>query len=399
MLDSKKILCHPFLPTFDTVASLQAWKRTPNRSSDRGTSAKGYDAKRRSSNATQRLGVGQEAKIKGQKDCLLVEGKRPGSEDRNPARTLESNDKVTEETALLAEMEKCQLEANPSGASPDLTCKSHILSNIMHKPVEASNQRDSWGLPQVSTEESPQGIDQSYSWQTPMPMGQVKGDPLVFDINTNSIKKLTKRLVSNLKRPQDESPVTFPSNSRSFKEILESVINDLPKVTLLEREDKPPHCILEEETSTKNIDETLDTFDSSEIQYKIDEPVSVRKNPLFGQEKQDVVRDLIAMHKPSHPQANTLGGNSNCGTTNTPNYNTCSNELPQHNQGTGNIGSQTCPIGQGFNNHHNMNVGSNWTNNNTWGSNNLNLIQNATMFPNGDNQSNFYGNSCPNHSS
>eukprot|EP01018_Ginkgo_biloba_P025267 Gb_17649 [translate_table: standard] len=134
------------------------------------------------------------------KDVSLRNARSQGGKDRNLARTSESNDKVIEEIALLAETEKCQTEARQSGASPDLICGSHILSNITHELVEASNQRDSHGIP--------------------------KETPWVFDINTNSINKLTKRILRlDPKRPPDESPVTLPTN-RSFEEILESVIND-----------------------------------------------------------------------------------------------------------------------------------------------------------------------------
>eukprot|EP01018_Ginkgo_biloba_P029983 Gb_06304 [translate_table: standard] len=130
------------------------------------------------------------------KDASLRNAKSQGGEDRNPTRTLESSDKVTKEIALLAETKKCQQEAMPSGASPDLTCTSQILPNITHEPIEASTQRDSHGIPQISTKESPQGTDQSHIWQTPAPTGRAKGGPLVFDINTNSIKKMMKRIES-----------------------------------------------------------------------------------------------------------------------------------------------------------------------------------------------------------
>eukprot|EP01018_Ginkgo_biloba_P032227 Gb_26725 [translate_table: standard] len=63
----------------------------------------------------------------------------------------------------------------------------------------------------------------------------------------------------------------------------------------------------------------------------------------------------------------------------------------------GYTGFQTYQTGQGFNNHQNVNVGSNWSNNNTWGNNNVNLGLNATMSPNGGNQNNFYGNFGSNH--
>eukprot|EP01018_Ginkgo_biloba_P021439 Gb_01196 [translate_table: standard] len=347
--------------------------------------------------------------------------------DKNPAHTPESSDKVIEDTTLLVEAEKYQSEARPSGASPNLTCRSNILSNITYEPVGAT--RDSQRIPQGSTEESPQGTNHSYTCQTPVPTGRAKGDSLVFDISTNSIKKLTKRLLgSDPKRPQDESPTTFPTNSRSFEEILESVINNLPKVTLVEREGEPPRYIAEEETSIENIEETLDTFDSSEFQHKTNEPVSVRKNPLFkrkgkmalnGHPKSFRPPQLMGnmnqtgnnqelRHnnqgpqnnvQPNQCQANTQGGNTNGGTIGTTNYNAGSSGLSHQNQGIGSTRFQTCPTGQGLSNHQNMNVGSNCPNDNTWGSHNPNLGQNITMFSNGGNQSNFYRNSGPNHSS
>eukprot|EP01018_Ginkgo_biloba_P017425 Gb_05199 [translate_table: standard] len=240
------------------------------------------------------------------KDASLRNVESQGSEHKNPTHIPKSSDKVTEETALLADTEKCQPEAMPSGASPDLMCKSHILSNITHEPVKASTQRDSHGIPQISTEESPQGTDQIHLWQTPVPMGRAKGDPLVFVISTNSIKKLTKRLLgSNPRRPPNKSPVTLTTNSRSFDKILESVVNNLPKITLLEREDEPPRYIAKEETSTKNTDEASETFDSSEIQRKTTKPISVRKNPLYRRKSKMASSGHPENFRPQQPMGNT----------------------------------------------------------------------------------------------
>eukprot|EP01018_Ginkgo_biloba_P031070 Gb_41191 [translate_table: standard] len=190
------------------------------------------------------------------------------ADDMNPARNPDSSDKVIEETVLLAEMENCQLEARPSRACPNLTCGSNAVSNITHEPVEAINPKDSSRIPQGSTEGSPQGTDQSYTWQTPAPTGRAKGDPLVFDISTNSIKNLSKRLLgSDPKRSQEESNVTAPTNSRSFEEILESVINEFLKINLIEGEEGPSRCIVEEETS---IDTTKESFESSDSSIKVE---------------------------------------------------------------------------------------------------------------------------------
>lgn len=49
------------------------------------------------------------------KDASLQNVRSQGGEDMNPSRTPESSDKVIEETALLVETEKCQLEATPWG--------------------------------------------------------------------------------------------------------------------------------------------------------------------------------------------------------------------------------------------------------------------------------------------
>eukprot|EP01018_Ginkgo_biloba_P018450 Gb_13794 [translate_table: standard] len=246
------------------------------------------------------------------RDASLQNVGSQGGKDRNPTRTPESNDKVTEETALLAKTEKCQLEAMPLGAFLDLMCRSHILSYITHEPVEASTQWDSHGIPQISTEESPQGTYQSHIWQSPAPTRLAKGDPLVFGIRTNFIKILTKRLLgSNPKRPPDESPVTFPTNNRSFEEILESVINDLPKITLLEREDEPPHCVAEEENATDNTDEASKTSDSNEIQCKANKPISIRKKPLYRQKSKIASSEHLETFRPQQPMGNTnqIGNN------------------------------------------------------------------------------------------
>eukprot|EP01018_Ginkgo_biloba_P039792 Gb_05222 [translate_table: standard] len=79
------------------------------------------------------------------------------SKDRNPAHKSESSDKVIEDTALLPEVENYQPKARPWRESPNLTCESKILSNITHELVKVANPRDSKGIPQASTEESPQG--------------------------------------------------------------------------------------------------------------------------------------------------------------------------------------------------------------------------------------------------
>eukprot|EP01018_Ginkgo_biloba_P037235 Gb_08280 [translate_table: standard] len=237
------------------------------------------------------------------KDASLRNAGSNGSEDRNPARNPESSDKVIEDTALLAKMENCQPEVRPLGASPNLTCRSNIVSNITHKPIESINPKDSSGIPQGSTEGSPQGTDQSYTWQTPTPARRAKGDPLVFDISINSIKKLMKRLLStNPKRPQEESNVTFPTNSRSFEETLESVINELPKLAFTEGEEGPPRCIAEEETSTKDTEESSDT--SSEFHYKMDEPVSMHKNPLLKRKSKMASNGHPENSRPSQPMGN-----------------------------------------------------------------------------------------------
>eukprot|EP01018_Ginkgo_biloba_P004641 Gb_20581 [translate_table: standard] len=194
-------------------------------------------------------------------------------EPTNPTRTPESNDKVTEETTLLAETKKCQPEAMPSGASPGLTCRSHTISNITHKPIE-----------------------------TPTPRTRAKGDPLVFDISTNPIKKLTKRLLgSNPKRPPDGSLVTFPTNIRSFKEILESIINNLLKITLLEREDEPPCYVTEEETSTDNTDEASETSDSSEIRHKTTKPTGHNQKELVHKQKANNANPFASCGPTTHP--------------------------------------------------------------------------------------------------
>eukprot|EP01018_Ginkgo_biloba_P011604 Gb_32813 [translate_table: standard] len=186
-----------------------------------------------------------------------------GSEDRNPAHNLESSDKVIEDTALLVETKNFQSKARPSGASPNLMCKIHSLSNITHELDEAT--RDSQGIPQASTEESPQGTDP--------------------------------------KRPQEDSNVTTPTN-RSFEEIVESVIKDFPKIVLLEREDEPPSYIAEGETSTKNTEESSDTSDSSEFHHKMDEPVNVHKNPLFKRKSKMVSNGHPENSKPPQPIRN-----------------------------------------------------------------------------------------------
>eukprot|EP01018_Ginkgo_biloba_P034085 Gb_18043 [translate_table: standard] len=191
-------------------------------------------------------------------------------------------------------------------------CGSNPVSNIMHEPVEAINPRDSSEIPQGSTEGSPQGIDQSYTWQTLAPMGQAKGDPLVFDISTNSIKKLTKRqLGSYPKRPQEESNITAPTNSRSFEEILESVISEFLKINLTEGEEGPSCCIAEEEMCTNTTEESSESSDSSEFHHRTDEPVSVRKNPLFRQKSKMASSGHLKNSRPPQPNGNMSQAGNN----------------------------------------------------------------------------------------
>lgn len=105
---------------------------------------------------------GPDLKNEIRKDASLWNVGTHGSEDRNSARKLKSSDKVNADTTLLAETQNNQQEAMPSRASPNLPCKSNTVLNVTHEPVEDINQRDSQGIPQASTEESPQGTSQSY---------------------------------------------------------------------------------------------------------------------------------------------------------------------------------------------------------------------------------------------
>eukprot|EP01018_Ginkgo_biloba_P013003 Gb_10053 [translate_table: standard] len=213
------------------------------------------------------------------------------------------------ETLSLKERdEELSTKGNAIGASPNLTCGSHTLSNIMHEPIEDSTtQRDSSGIPQVSTEGSPQGTNQSNYWQTPELTGRACRDPLVFNISTNTIQKLTRRLIRSDPRkanPQNESSIIFPTNSKSFDEILESVIKDLPKIALLEREDQTPHYVTKEEMSTNNTEDALETSNSSEILRKAQEPISLRNNPLYRWRSKMTSKGHPENYKPQQPMGN-----------------------------------------------------------------------------------------------
>eukprot|EP01018_Ginkgo_biloba_P032148 Gb_37529 [translate_table: standard] len=312
------------------------------------------------------------------KDTSLRTVETHESEDKNSARRVESSDKVNGDTALLVEMENCQPEVRPSGASPNLTCESNPISNITYEPVEAINPRDSSRIPQGSTEGSPQGTDQSYTW--------------------------------------------------SFEEILESVISEFPKINLKEGEEGPSCCIAKEETSTNTIEESSESSDSSEFRHKTNEPVSVRTNPLFRRKSkmasnghpknsrppqpngnmsqagnnQEELRhkqrtnnmNPFANYNPSvnqqtvnsnqgfqnaqsnHPQNNIQGKNNSGGIPNMPNFNTGSSGTPQQSQGMGSNGFQACPNGQG-------------PTNATWGTHTPNWGSNNSMPPNGGNQNPF----------
>eukprot|EP01018_Ginkgo_biloba_P001163 Gb_39581 [translate_table: standard] len=172
----------------------------------------------------------------------------------------------------------------------------------MHEPIEDSTiQRDSSGIPQVSTEGSSQGTNQSNIWETPKPTRRANKDPLVFDINTNTIKKHKSRLIKSDSRkpsPRNDSPLTFPPDSKSYNEILESVIKDLLKINLLEREDQPLYCLIEEDIPMDNTDVASETLDSSEIIRKAKELVSLQKNPLYKQRSKMTSNGYPGNYKP-----------------------------------------------------------------------------------------------------
>eukprot|EP01018_Ginkgo_biloba_P007604 Gb_17035 [translate_table: standard] len=137
------------------------------------------------------------------------------------------------------------------------------------------------------------------------PWDELYGDPLVFDSNTNTIKNLTKILIGlDPRRPPNESPITLPTSGRSFDEILESIINNLPKIPLLEREDLPPHCVVEEETSIDNANEASETSNSSEIHHKTRELVSLRKNSLYRCKSKMASNGHPENFRPQQPMGN-----------------------------------------------------------------------------------------------
>eukprot|EP01018_Ginkgo_biloba_P024327 Gb_14389 [translate_table: standard] len=107
------------------------------------------------------------------------------------------------------------------------------------------------------------------------------------------------------KRPPNESPATLPTNSRTFDKILELIINDLPKITLLEREDEPPRCIAEEETSSDNTNEASKISNSSEIQCKTTELVRIQKNPLYRRKSKMASSRHPENCRPQQPMGNT----------------------------------------------------------------------------------------------
>eukprot|EP01018_Ginkgo_biloba_P015035 Gb_26369 [translate_table: standard] len=172
----------------------------------------------------------QELENEIRKDASLRTAETHESEDKNFARKLESSDKVNGDTALLVETENCQPEARPSGASPNLLCGSITASNVTHEPVEVINQRDSQGIPQTLTGESPQGTSQSLLGRLLYQQDELKETPWFF---IKPHPKIDERTTQFGSKETEESTVTFPTNSRnSKKKKLEFVINDLAKVTL-----------------------------------------------------------------------------------------------------------------------------------------------------------------------
>eukprot|EP01018_Ginkgo_biloba_P017972 Gb_10800 [translate_table: standard] len=233
-------------------------------------------------------------------------------------------------------------------------------------------------------------------------------------------------------RPQEESNANFPTNSRTFQENLESVINEFSKITLTEGEEGPPCYIAEEETSTNTTEESSETFDSSEFSQRTEEPVSMHRNPLFKRgskmapnRHQEISRPLQPMgtlnqdgnnqdelqHKQktnnTNPfvnfgpyahqqpmnnnqdfQANAqpnLSQNQNSNTSgstlNMTTFNIDSGGISYQNQGF-----ETCLAGQ-------------VPTNTAWGTHTPNLGPNTSMSPNGGNQNPFRGNPAPNFSS
>eukprot|EP01018_Ginkgo_biloba_P017970 Gb_10807 [translate_table: standard] len=93
---------------------------------------------------------------------------------------LSTRDKVNGDTALLAETENRQPKARPSGAYPNLPCRSITASNVTHEPVEVINQRDSQRIPQTPTGESPQGTSQSLLGRLLYQPDELKETPWFF---------------------------------------------------------------------------------------------------------------------------------------------------------------------------------------------------------------------------
>eukprot|EP01018_Ginkgo_biloba_P007021 Gb_02769 [translate_table: standard] len=198
-----------------------------------------------------------------------------GGEDMNSVHTLEPSAKAIEETSLLVEMENCQLETEPLVASPKRTCESHTLSNFMHEPKKDSIiQRDSSGI----------------------------------------LQKLKSKLIeSNYRKldPQNNAPITFLTGSKSFDEILESVIKNLLNINLSKKEDQPLRCLTEEDISTDEIEVTSENLDTSEIIHKAKEQTSLQKNPLYKRRGKMTSNGHLENYKPQQLMGNLDQTNNN----------------------------------------------------------------------------------------
>eukprot|EP01018_Ginkgo_biloba_P000361 Gb_09604 [translate_table: standard] len=155
---------------------------------------------------------------------------------------------------------------------------------------------------------------------------------------------------SNSKGPPNELPVTLPTSGRTFDEILEFVINNLPKITLSKKEDQPSLFSTEEEMSTKNAKEASKASELTEILCRTKEPVSLSKNPLYRQRNKMTSKGHPENYKPQQPmgninqtnndkeelmhkqKTNTKNPFANCGPTSHPNFGSRSEGPTNHTQ-------------------------------------------------------------------
>eukprot|EP01018_Ginkgo_biloba_P015384 Gb_29455 [translate_table: standard] len=204
-------------------------------------------------------------------------------------------------------MKKYSHQAYGKHKERELDLKNEIQKNASPRKAGSGSQGGE-DRNFVSTKGSPQGTNHRNIWQAPDPARRGNRDSLVFNVSTNTIKKLKSRLTESDSRkpsPRNGSPITFPTGSKSYDELLEYIIKDIPKTNSSKKEDQPLCCLTKENIPMDKIEMASKTSNSSEIIHKAKEPVSLQNNPLYKR------RRMTSNEHPENYKPQQLMGNLN----------------------------------------------------------------------------------------